>query len=271
MARKTVVYRLTLSYDGAGFAGWQRQANARSVQQTVEMALTELLDQPIGVVGSSRTDAGVHARGQVCHFHLDREFPLRGLVFGGNHRLPPDVRLLAAHRLPAGFHSQRSAFGKEYSYRYLLSKVDLPLEQQQAARLEFPLELGAVRAALRFLPGRHDFTAFALVGGSHDDPRRRIFAAQVDPTPSGVRFRFWGEGFLRGMVRSLVGTLVEVGCGRRSPASFAELLRPGRHRGEAGPTAEACGLCLEKVFYPPRWQPLAGYEASGRGDHGPLW
>jgi tRNA pseudouridine38-40 synthase len=262
---------LTLTYDGTAYGGWQRQENSVTVQEKVEDALTDLLGTRTKVIGSSRTDSGVHARGQVCHFHLKQSFPARGLVFGGNHRLPPDIRIFAAHGMPDRFHAQRCALGKEYSYRLVVGRVASPLDRLQAARLEFPVDLGAVRAALRILPGRHDFSAFALAGGSHSDPFRRLFAARLEEEPTGLLFRFWGDGFLRGMVRTLVGTLLEVGRGRRPPENLAELLRPGRSRDSAGPTAEANGLCLERVFYPPRWSPLGGYAALPTGEEGGLW
>lgn len=267
-----MVVKLTLSYDGTPYGGWQRQINAPTVQQHVEEALSALLRKEVRVMGSSRTDAGVHARGQVCHFHLAEPFAAQGLVHGGNRLLPPEIRLLAAHYVPDGFHAQRCALGKEYSYRYLVGKASSPLDRLHAAPLHVPpLDLPAIRAALRRLPGEHDFSAFALAGGSHSHPRRRLFAARLDSHESSLVFHFWGDGFLRGMVRSLVGTLVEVGRGRRSMDAFAELLRPGHVREEAGPTADACGLCLEQVFYPPRWLPLHGYSAASGGAEGALW
>ncbi len=266
-----MVVRLTLTYDGEAFGGWQRQINARSVQQDLEEALADLLGSRFRVVGASRTDAGVHARAQMCHFRLPRAFPLKGLVFGGNLRLPADVRIVAAHQMPDGFHARRCALGKEYAYRFVVGRVVSPLDRVQAAQLEFPPDLAAIRRALAFLPGRHDFSAFALSGGSHTHGRRRLFAARLDTSPGGFTFRFWGDGFLRGMVRALVGTLVEVGRGRRPPESLGELLREGRVRDEAGPTAEAKGLCLERVFYPPKWRPLDGYSALVAGTDGGLW
>jgi len=266
-----MVARLTISYDGTPYAGWQRQLNAPTVQEHIETALAGLLGTAIRVMGSSRTDAGVHARGQICHFHLPAPFSAKGLVHGGNRLLPPEIRILAAHFMPDGFHAQRCALGKEYSYRFSVGKVASPLDRLQAAHLKGPLDLEAVRSALRGLPGEHDFSAFALVGGSHSHPRRRLFAAQVESSANALLFRFWGDGFLRGMVRSLVGTLVEVGRGRYQPEYFAELLRPGHHRHEGGPTADACGLCLERVFYPPRWLPLGGYSAISGGAEEGLW
>ena len=250
-----MVYRLILSYHGAAYAGWQRQPNALTVQQVVEEALEDLLGEAVRIHGAGRTDAGVHARGQVAHFHLAKPFPLRGLIHGTNHRLPADVRVLEAHQMPEGFHARKSALGKEYLYRVHCRRVPSPLDAPYVMTVGRSLDLDALHSALRFLPGRHDFSAFALAGGSHGQPVRRLFAATVYPIGSELYFRFWGEGFLRGMVRSLVGTLVEVGLGKRTPKDFRDLLE-GRPRSEAGPTAEAQGLVLERVFYGRHAQPL---------------
>ncbi len=255
-----MVHRLILSYRGTAYAGWQRQTNALAVQQVVESSLGELLRQDVRVFGASRTDAGVHARGQVAHLELPRPFPARGLVHGTSHLLPSDIRVTAAHRMPSGFHARKSALGKEYLYRIYRGRVVSPLEEPYVARVGRPLDVDAMRLALSTLVGRHDFTAFAIAGGSHKSPVRHLFAATLDEAGRELHLRFWGEGFLRGMVRSIVGTLVEVGQGRRSTASIGTLLA-GRPRSEAGPTAQAQGLVLEKVFYPPRWQPLVGYTA----------
>ena len=253
-------YRLLISYRGTSYAGWQRQPNALAVQQVVEEALGELLGSPVTIHGAGRTDAGVHALGQTAHLRLERPFSEKGLVHGTNHRLPPDIRLLATHRMPAGFHARKSALGKEYLYRLYRGRVVPPLVAPYAGRAARDLDVAAMRQAISRLPGRHDFTAFAAAGGAHGQPYRRIFAATLDESGRELLLRFTGDGFLRGMVRALVGTLLEVGAGRRPPASIAELLA-GRPRAEAGPSAEARGLVLERVFYPPRWRPLGGYEA----------
>src|SRR4051812_39758224 len=249
-------YRLTLSYRGTTYSGWQRQENAPSVQQTVEEALERLLGHPGGtvrVVGASRTDAGVHARGQVAHLEIPAPFPERGLVHGTNHFLPEDVRVLAATGMPAGFHARKHAWGKEYVYRLSRSAVISPLDSLFLSSLPGLIDREKLARATEYLPGRHDFTAFALAGGSHGQPCRSIVAARWEEEGEELRFRVVGEGFLRGMVRALVGTLVEVGTGKRSPESFAALLT-GRPRAEAGPTAPAHGLVLERVFYPSEWR-----------------
>jgi tRNA pseudouridine38-40 synthase len=246
-------YRLLLSYRGTAYAGWQRQENALTVQQVVEEALERLLGEPVRIVGASRTDAGVHARGQAAHLELPRPFPERGLAHGANHHLPEDVRVLAAAAMPAGFHARKHAWGKEYVYRLSRAPVLSPLDSLFVAPASAALDLGRMARAAARLAGRHDFSAFALAGGSHRQPFRRIFSAHWEEEGEELRFRVVGEGFLRGMVRALVGTLVEVGTGKRSPESFAALLA-GRPRSEAGPTAPAHGLVLERVLYPPEWR-----------------
>ena len=254
--------RWILSYDGSGYAGWQRQTNALAVQQVVEEALGHVVEQPVTIHGAGRTDAGVHARGQVVHADLpDRSsggpWPTKALVHATNHHLPSDIRVLAAGRVDDTFHARKSAIGKRYVYRLIEGRVVSPLDAPFASALPRPLNLVAVREGLAALPGRHDFSAFALAGGAHTDPVRRLYAATVDRHPATdgrsamLVLRFWGAGFLRGMVRSLVGTLVEIGRGDRPPTDMGRLLEPGHTRDDAGFTAEAHGLCLEQVVYPP--------------------
>ncbi len=243
--------RLTLAYVGTRFAGWQRQANAVAVQQVLEEALSELTGERVTVVGAGRTDAGVHAEGQVVSFSLARDFALSGLVFGTNQRLPADVRVLAAQVAPPGFDAQRAAVAKIYRYRLERSLLIEPARMPFVVSAPSRLDLAALCASARALVGEHDFAAFGLAGARTVTTRRRIFAAAWEEVGSELVFRVTGAGFLRGMVRALVGTMLEVATGRRSLARFAALLDGATHpdRSMAGPTAPAHGLCLERVDY----------------------
>lgn len=248
---------LTVAYRGTLYAGWQRQPNAVTVQQRLEEALETLRGERTRVVGAGRTDAGVHARGQVLHIvdtprangSSKRDLPDKAYVQGTNRHLPSDIRVLAAIRMPPGFHARKSARSKLYAYRVFPAEVLSPLDGLFAVRVDPKVRAEPMREALSALPGRHDFTAFALAGGAHTDPRRTILRARLEAGSRGsLVFEFEGDGFLRGMVRSLVGTLLEVGLGKRTPREFGELLE-GAARSQAGPTAPPEGLVLERVRY----------------------
>lgn len=254
-----MVLRLTVAYRGTEYAGWQRQSNAVTVQQRLEEALERFLGLTVRAVGAGRTDAGVHARGQVAHLevvdpeHLSTVFerPDRAFVHGLNPLLPQDIRILDARRMAAGFHARKSAVSKLYAYRIVPTEVLSPVDALFAVRVDPGIRITPIREALVSLLGRHDFTAFALAGGAHTDPHRKILRAELRRGRSGaLTFEFEGDGFLRGMVRSLVGTLLEVGVGKRTPSEFCRLLA-GASRSEAGPTAPPQGLVLERVFYGP--------------------
>jgi tRNA pseudouridine38-40 synthase len=243
-----VIARLTLAYVGTHFAGWQRQPNAPTVQEALERALSRLTGEPVTTVAAGRTDAGVHARGQVVSLSLERDWSAGALVHGTNHHLPGEIRVLDAAAAPEGFHARRWALAKEYRYRLGRAHPPPPADAPFLARAPDCLDLDALVAATRRLPGRHDFAAFAVSGGAPGPTARRIFAAWWEESGTELDFRVVGEGFLRGMVRRLVGTLLEIGTGRRPPADLAALLVAPRGA-EAGPTAPACGLSLERVDY----------------------
>lgn len=242
-------YKLTLSYRGEAFAGWQRQNHALTVQQVVEEAVGELVGRPTVVTASGRTDAGVHARAQVAHLDLDRCLPDTALVEGVNTRLPADVRILQAEPVGDDFHAQFSAVGKEYRYAMTTARVQSPIDSLFCLRLKAPIpHLEAMRSAARLFEGEWDFTAFAKSGGTHTQPVRRIFRSELCVDGEEMSFRVIGQGFLRGMVRAMVGTLLEIGYGRQDSAGLLRLLG-GRPRSEAGSNVAPHGLVLFRVFY----------------------
>ena len=247
-------YRLTVSYRGEAYAGWQRQQNATGVQEVLEEAIEKLVSHPVSVLGASRTDAGVHALGQVVHVDLGSAWAASALIGGTNHHLPGDVRVMDAAEAPPGFHARRDAVAKEYRYRLSRAAVISPLDSSFIVAAPRGLDLALLREAAAQVEGSRDFTAFAKAGGSHTHPVRTVHRAEFLEDGDELTFRIIGTGFLRGMVRALVGTLLEVGAAKRSPESFRYLFE-GRPRGEAGPNAKARGLVLVRVFYetPPQW------------------
>jgi len=243
------VVKLTLAYDGTAYVGWQVQPNGPSIQAEVERALSTLHQAPRRVTAAGRTDAGVHARAQVCSFPEAAPLPLKAYVQGLNALLPPDVAVVAASLEPEGFDARRSARGKRYRYRIENRPTRFPLTRTQAWQVFRPLDAGAMRQAAALLQGRHDFAAFQAADceSAHAvrDLRRLEVAGEGLQT---IEITAEGTAFVKHMVRNLVGTLVEVGLKRR-PAAWAGEVLAGRDRTLAGPTAPAHGLCLDEVFY----------------------
>ncbi|MCY3971798.1 MAG: tRNA pseudouridine(38-40) synthase TruA [Acidobacteria bacterium] len=245
-------YSLRIAYIGTDYAGWQRQDNAPAVQQVVEEALARILGRSVTVHGASRTDAGVHAHGQVAHLTVATAAAPketgRALVFGANRHLPAAIRVLAAETVDDAFHARKSATCKTYRYRLCRARVIDPFRAPFVVPAPVGLDLEAMKRAASMLLGRHDFSAFAKSGGSHGQPERTIQRAEWTEAGDELTFVVAGDGFLRGMVRALAGTTLEVGRSRRSLDDFASLLRGGP-RSSAGPNAPALGLCLEQVEY----------------------
>jgi tRNA pseudouridine38-40 synthase len=241
--------RLLLEYDGTRYHGWQRQADAATIQQTLEEALARLTGEAVALIGSGRTDAGVHALGQVANFRTTSTIPLKAFHDGLNSMLPPDIAVLSAAEVGLDFHARKSATAKTYAYRILNRPQRSPLFRNYAWRISQPLELSAMARAAAALLGSHNFTAFRASGSGNINPVRQVSAAAWQDEPGGwLIFTITASGFLRGMVRSLVGTMVEVGRGKVPAAIMAELLE-SQARHLAGPTAPPQGLYLVEVFY----------------------
>ena len=243
------VVALILEYDGSRYVGWQVQPNGPSVQAEVERALSTLHHSPRRVTAAGRTDAGVHARGQVASFPEPSPLPLRAYVQGMNALLPPDVAVRAARLEPDGFDARRSARGKRYRYLLENAPTRAPLTRLRAWQQFPPLDPGAMRAAAAHLLGRHDFAAFQASDCSARHAVREVRRLEVLGEAGGrIELVVEASAFLKHMVRNLAGTLVEVGLGKREPGSLPALLAGG-DRTRAGPTAPPHGLYLEEVFY----------------------
>jgi tRNA pseudouridine38-40 synthase len=243
-------FRLVLEYDGTDFAGWQSQAQGeRTVQDTLAAALAEIATGPVRVVGAGRTDAGVHAEGQVAAVTLETRLDAATLLRALNAKLPADLAVREASPARDGFDPRREARSKLYHYAVWNGAEPSPLRRRRSPHVREPLDLPAMRAAAAALVGRHDFASFQAAGSSATSSVRTLTRVVVDGDARGeIRFELEGDGFLRHMVRNAVGTLLEVGLGRRDPGSLPALLA-ARDRTRAGPTAPACGLTLVRVDY----------------------
>lgn len=256
MSRKRNI-RLLIAFDGGGYGGWQRQKNCLTIQEVLEKSLGIITNEPITVTGAGRTDAGVHAEGMNANFHTSSSIPLPGLLKGLNSMLPPDIRLLDVVDTDPDFHSRFNARGKTYRYDFFNGPIQAPHERFYRVHVPKVSRLEPINECLELLLGTHDFSSFEACGSRDKNITtgkgavRTLFEArleQIGPTPAHFSFFFTGDGFLRHMVRNMVGTLFEVGKSKLDSRQFAEIMA-ARDRNLAGPTAPALGLFLVKVYY----------------------
>lgn len=244
-------YLLRLRYDGTQFHGWQRQANARTVQGELERALDTIFDGvSYRLSASSRTDAGVHALRHPVSLETDARIPPDGLLKGLNSLLPHDVSVREVLLVPSGFDAKKMALSKTYVYRILEDRIPNPFEERYAWRLPYGLDLDAMRLGAAYLLGEHDFSAFRSAQCDAKSPWRQINALVVAREGRIVTLTVNGNAFLRSMVRVIVGSLVRVGAGRESPEWISHVLE-SHDRTRAGLTAPARGLFLADVSFPP--------------------
>jgi tRNA pseudouridine38-40 synthase len=244
---------LGVEYEGSGFCGWQSQAGGGAVQDALEAALSMVADAPTRVVCAGRTDAGVHAIGQVVHFDTDAVRPDTAWVRGVNAHLPASVAVRWAKPVPDDFHARFSARGRRYRY-LLLNRGERPgLMAKRVGWFHRPLDADAMLAAAALLLGEHDFSAFRSVECQAKSPVKTLRRADVARHGDLLVFDFEASAFLHHMVRNIVGALVYVGKGAHPPEWLGELLA-GRDRARAAPTFEACGLYFAGVDYDPVWQ-----------------
>jgi tRNA pseudouridine38-40 synthase len=238
-----------LEYDGSAFSGWQTQTHVRSVQQVVNSALAIVADEVISTAAAGRTDAGVHACGQVIHFDSSASRNLRSWQLGTNSNLPPDVALQWVREVPDSFHARYSAVARTYRYVILQRDVRSPLDRQRAWHLRNPLDEERMSAAGQHLLGEHDFSAFRGAGCQAESPVRRIERLVVTRSGDHVHIEVRANGFLYHMVRNIVGALARVGAGAAEPGWLGALLA-GRDRRLGAPTAPPEGLYLAGAHYP---------------------
>jgi tRNA pseudouridine38-40 synthase len=242
--------KFTLAYDGTNYAGWQRQQNGLAIQQVVEEAFSPLLEgRPMpSLAAAGRTDAGVHALGQIASLRVDLDLSCDAIWRALNVRLPGDIRVLDAADVEPGFHARFDARGKSYRYRLATGPVVLPFDRWFVWHVPHRCDLDAMRAAAGSLTGRHDFAAFQGRGAAKVDTVRTIRRISIERRGAEIVVEMEGDGFLRHMVRAIVGSLVDVGAGTRDPAWVRQVLE-ARDRRVAGQTAPAAGLTLMGVQY----------------------
>ncbi|MGK5595125.1 MAG: tRNA pseudouridine(38-40) synthase TruA [Parachlamydiaceae bacterium] len=244
-------YKLLIAYDGTFYHGWQVQPNGLSIQQLIEEKLSLILRQETKIIGSGRTDAGVHALGQVANFKSVLRFDCRKIMASLNGLLPHAVRILELEEVDQSFHAQYSAKGKIYRYHLHLERVMSPFKYHYCWHIRSTFSISHLKMAIPYLLGEHDFTSFANEahsGVAAYDPVRNMKRIDVIDEEGGIYLEFEANGFLYKMVRNLVGTLVEIGREKRSPEDIQEILMR-KNRSEAGVAAPPQGLFLVKVLY----------------------
>jgi len=246
-------YRVTLCYDGTDFKGWQRQPRERTIQGVLENALFKITGHLVTVHGAGRTDAGVHAEGQVANFKVATRLGMDDLFRAMNALLQDDLRVISLRKVPAGFHARSSARSKTYRYRILQAPRVSPFLVRYVLHWPHRLDLRAMRKAAALFVREADFSAFSSNRELH--PVRKVVLSDLRKKGDEIVFTIRAGGFLRYMVRTIVGTLLEVGRGKIPPDKIDALFRE-RSRSLSSPTAPARGLCLVKVDYPPRAKPM---------------
>lgn len=241
-------YKATIQYVGTRFAGWQIQKNRVTVQGVIRDALTRLAGAPVTVVGAGRTDSGVHALGQVAHFFFPDKESIPDLAKTINAVLPWEIRVVRLQRVPLWFHAQKDAIRKHYAYRIYTGKVLPPFLHRQAVHIPQKLDLKAMQEAASLLLGCHDFTGFAAASTSVKNKVRTVQRSTISRRGCHWTYRVEAPGFLHHMVRNIVGTLLEVGQGKRPPGDITSILA-AKDRKMAGPTAPAEGLYLVRIWY----------------------
>lgn len=247
-------YKITISYDGTNYCGWQVQKNATSIQSLIQKALETTLQHQISLTGSGRTDAGVHAKGQAAHFDTEKSINQKTFPLTLNSLLPPDIRIKEIEPVSSDFHARYSAKGKEYHYHLHLSIIMSPFAKLYSHHVRDEFDLETFRKAAEMFVGTHDFTSFANVKiDAPQDAVRTIHKIEIVETEDGIKLIFVGNGFLYKMVRNITGTLLDIARGKISLGDLPKIFE-AKDRKKAGKAAPANGLFLERVIYTNRGQ-----------------
>ncbi len=240
--------KLVVAYDGTNYHGWQVQDNGITIEEVLNRTISELVQEDIKVIGASRTDAGVHACGNVAVFDTESRIPGDKFSFALNQRLPEDIRIQESCEVDADFHPRYADTVKTYEYNILNRRFELPSKRLYAAFCYYPMDIERMNQAAAYLVGEHDFKSFCSAGAQVQTTVRTIYAVNVTKEDDMVHIRITGNGFLYNMVRIIAGTLMQVGTGLMEPERVKEILE-ARDRSKAGPTAVAKGLALVEIRY----------------------
>jgi tRNA pseudouridine38-40 synthase len=242
-------FKMIVEYDGTAYCGWQRQENGLTIQQVLEEAIQLITGQKVAVIGSGRTDAGVHALNQVASFKCSTSLPVINIYRGMNSVLPPDIVVKEMEEVEGSFHAQRDVKSKVYVYKICNQRLRPALGRDFFWFIRFPLDLAVMKEASSYLIGTHDFSCFCATGTDVKDRVRTIIDMEIKTCDDGlIEIKVEAQGFLKYMVRNIIGTLVEVGRGKRKPEEMKVIIE-SRNRKSAGVTAPACGLFLKEVKY----------------------
>lgn len=246
--------RLTVAYDGTNYRGWQIQPNGVTIEEVLNRELSALLKEPIEVIGASRTDSGVHARGNIAIFDTDNRMPAEKICYAVNQKLPEDIRVLKSEEVPETWHPRKCNGVKTYEYKILNRRIAMPTERLYAHFCYYELDLEKMRSAALYLIGEHDFKSFCTARTQAEETVRTVYSLDIEKNGDMITIRISGSGFLYNMVRIIAGTLLRVGMGFYPP-EYVETILEGRDRRLAGDTAPAKGLTLYQLEYEDKLEP----------------
>ncbi|MDD3251175.1 MAG: tRNA pseudouridine(38-40) synthase TruA [Lachnospiraceae bacterium] len=247
--------KLVVAYDGTNYCGWQLQPNGVTIEEVLNRTLSDLMREPIVVIGASRTDSGVHARGNVAVFDTENRMPADKICFALNQRLPDDIRIQSSEEVPLSWHPRKANCTKTYEYKILNRKIAMPLERLYSHFCYVPLDVEAMRQAAQYLVGEHDFKSFCTVRTQAEETVRTVYSLDITKEEDMITICISGSGFLYNMVRIIAGTLMKAGMGVYPPEHVAAIIE-ARDRQQAGQTALARGLTLVSLEYEtelPQW------------------